>query len=141
MKTFLLFFLLLTGIEGFSQAKRAQVSHTIQCDIGDFMVMGLQESSASADSTDAGSDSSSTTTSTTSTGQRQLVINSNFAFNIVVDEKYSGPSFSYAMSSFRPEEEGHGPSTSQLSGIKKLRYFRMIEDFKKITLLYTIAPY
>lgn len=114
---------LLTACVVVQAQKKGEVTHPVTCIIHDFMSLSLQTNSSDVSQ------------------QKQLVINSNFPFNIVVDEKYEGPSFSYAPNFFNPDEVAHGPAVSQLTSIKKLRYFRYIEEYKYITLLYTAAQF
>ncbi|MCW3073755.1 MAG: hypothetical protein JWP69_824 [Flaviaesturariibacter sp.] len=73
--------------------------------------------------------------------QKQLVINSNIPFNVVINENYT-ETVSYG---FIPDshliEETHGPAVSQLTSVKRIKYFRDSDKVRFLTsLLYTAAP-
>ena len=126
MKQLCLLLISSLGFLGVQAQKKAEASHTVQCVIGDFIVMSLQDNNNTSD---------------TSSGLKRLVINSNFTFNVVVDEKYTGPSFTFAPNSMQLEEETHGPAAAQMTGVKRLKYYRMREEYQRIALLYTIAQF
>lgn len=72
--------------------------------------------------------------------QKQLIVNSNIPFNVVVNENYSEPSFSYIPNADLADEE-HGPAVSQLTSVKRIKYFRDCDGVRLLTaLLYTAAP-
>jgi hypothetical protein len=106
-------------------AQKAEVRHSVTCIISNVMALSLQDN----DNGDVNA-------------QRVLVINSNTPCNVVVTENSSDPTFAYPPAINEIDESSHGPAISQLTGGKKISYFRDKEVIKYLTsLLYTAAQY
>lgn len=110
---------------GQKTAQKAEARHSVTCIISNVMALSLQDN----DNGDVNA-------------QRVLVINSNTPCNVVVTENSSDPVFAYPPALNEIDESSHGPAISQLTGGKKISYFRDKEVIKYLTsLLYTAAQY
>jgi hypothetical protein len=102
----------------------SNASHFVSLTLGNVLYFSLENN----DNTDV-------------SAQKQLVINSNVQFNVVVTENYSeNVSFGFVPVS-QLIEEASGPAISQVTSVKRIKYFRDSDKVRFLTgLLYTAAP-